>query len=103
MRCQLPLLRSTLGLPCEQPPPPTTAYSSPSKNTTSATPIVPPAILKVEGNPAATVVRVPLGLILEIRAFGPPVQGPTGEGTWVHLPAVLNVPPVTQRPILPTA
>src|SRR5450631_2745485 len=101
MRCQLPFLRSTLamplglfGLPCEQPPPLTTAYSSPSKNTTSATPIVPPAGLKVEGNPEATVVRVPLGLILDIRAVSPPVQGPGGVGTWVHSPAVLVVPPV---------
>src|ERR1700676_4542548 len=101
MRCQLPFERATLamplglfGLPCEQPPPLTTAYSSLSKNTTSATPIVPPAMLKVEGNPEATVVRVPLELILEIRAFGPPVQGPGGEGTCVHCPAVLFVPPV---------
>src|SRR5258708_3608736 len=100
MRCQLPVLRSTLamplglfGLPCEQPPPLTTAYNSSSKNTTSATPIVPPAGLKVEGNPEATVVLVPLGLILEIRAFGPPVQGPGGGGTWVHGRAVLVLPP----------
>src|SRR5450631_2351158 len=96
MRCQLPFLRFTLampveslrsGLPCEQPPPATSAYRSPSKNTTSATPIVPPTVLKVEGNPEATVVRVPLELILDIRAFGPPVQGPGpagGPGTCVH-------------------
>src|SRR6202790_4823024 len=100
MRCQLPFERATLamplglfGFPCEQPPPLTTAYNSSSKNTTSATPIVPPAGLKVEGNPEATVVRVPLGLILEIRAFGPPVQGPGGVGTWVPLPPFLFVPP----------
>jgi hypothetical protein len=34
--------------------------------------MVPPALM-VEGNPEATVVRVPLGLIFEILAVGPPV------------------------------
>src|SRR6202035_1843627 len=106
MRCQLPFERSTFamplglfGLPCEQPPPPTSAYRSSSKNTTSATPMVPlapPVPTLTEGNPEATVVTFPLGLILEIRAVSPPVSGPGpgGPGTWAHCPAVLVVPPV---------
>src|ERR1022692_3200390 len=99
MRYQLPLLRSTFamplglfGLPCEQPPPPTSAYRSSSKNTTSATPmtpLTPPGPTSTEGNPEATVVTFPLGLILEIRAVRPPVSGPGppgGPGIWVHYP-----------------
>src|ERR1700690_2925437 len=107
MRCQLWLLRFTFAiplglplLPCEQPPPPTSAYRSPSKNTTSATPmtpLTPPLPTSTEGNPEATVVTFPLGLILEIRAVSPPVSGPGpngGPGTWAHCPAVLALPPV---------
>src|ERR1700690_1279550 len=84
MSCQFPVLMFTLaiplgffGLPCEQPPPPTSAYRSPSKNTTSATPMVPlapPGPTLTEGNPEATVVTFPLGLILEIRAVSPPYR-----------------------------
>src|ERR1700729_2147301 len=107
MRFQLPLFRSTfatplgrVGLPCEQPPPPISAYRSPFKKTTSATPMVPltpigPMV--TEGNPVATVVTLPLELILEIRPVGPPVSGPGPPGpggTWVHWPMVLVVPPV---------
>ena len=44
----------------------------PSQNTTSDTPIVPPALI-VDGNPDATVVRVPSRAIFEILAVGPPV------------------------------
>src|SRR3984957_8368582 len=107
MRCQLPLLRSTFamplgffGLPCEQPPPPTSAYRSPSKNTTSETPmtpLTPPGPTSTEGNPEATVVTFPPGLILEIRAVSPPVSGPGppgGPGTRGQRPMVLFVPPV---------
>src|SRR5580704_13260266 len=107
MSCQFPVLMFTfaiplgfLGLPCEQPPPPISAYRSPSKNTTSATPMVPltpPGPMVTEGNPEATVVTLPLGLILEIRAVSPPVSGPGppgGPGTCTHCPAVLTVPPV---------
>src|SRR6202041_1626406 len=107
MRCQLPLLMSTFamplgffGLPCEQPPPPINAYRSPSKNATSATPMVPltpPGPMVTEGNPEATVVTFPLGLILEIRAVNPPVYGPGppgAPGTCGHCPLVLFPPPV---------
>src|ERR1700722_17259194 len=109
MRCQLPLLRSTFaipvesfgaGLPCEQPPPPTSAYRSPSKNTTSATPMVPltpRGPMVSEGKAEVAVVTFPLGLILEIRAVSPPVSGPGppgGPGTCGHCPMVLFLPPV---------
>jgi hypothetical protein len=48
----------------------------------------------VEGNPEATVVRVPAELILEMRLVLPPMYGPTGAITWVHVPAVEVVPPL---------
>jgi hypothetical protein len=57
--------------------------------------MVPPELM-VEGNPDATVVRLPVLLILEILAVSPPVYGPGppgGPGTCVHDPAVLLVPP----------
>src|ERR1700728_1065025 len=107
MSCQFPVLMFTFaiplgffGLPCEQPPPPISAYRSPSKNTTSATPMVPfipPGPMVTEGKPEATVVTFPLGLTLEIRPVSPPVSGPGppgAPGTWTHCPTVLVVPPV---------
>jgi len=40
------------------------------------TPLTPPGPTSTEGNPEATVVTFPPGLILEIRAVSPPVSGP---------------------------
>src|SRR6185312_15977251 len=107
----LPVWESTLampeglvGLPCEQPPPATSAYSVPSRNATSATPMRSPIASWVDGNPLATVEIVELWtLIREIRAELPPLYGPTtGPGTWGHCPTVLLLPPrpasATYRP-----
>src|ERR1700716_2177235 len=78
------------GLPFEQPPPAITAYrllpersSSPlGAKATLATPIwSPPSCVSDEGSPSATVVRVPAGLMREIRAVMLLLTGPSGGGS----------------------
>src|SRR6266851_9780692 len=82
--------------PWEQPAPANIAYSVLPTKATSATPLFKPpkaGEVWVEGNLSATLVRVPSGLILEIRAVNPPVYGQTGEITWSHNPTLDKVPP----------
>src|SRR5450631_2234756 len=83
-----------VGLPCEQPPPPTSAYICVPMNATSATPICAPVAPCVDGNPCATVVRVPSLAIREMRAVLPPVYGPIGGTTCGQALPEEFVPPV---------
>src|SRR6266567_3950914 len=82
--------------PCEQPAPAKIAYSVLPINATSATPLTKLPVageVWLEGKLSATVVRIPSGVILEIRDVKSPVYGPTGGTTWSHNPILDNVPP----------
>jgi hypothetical protein len=61
----------------------------------SPTPIVSAvaSLLTAEGNPEATVVRLPFRSIFEIRAVFPFLYGPIGPGTCVHCALVVELVP----------
>src|SRR3954447_20561380 len=59
----------------------------------SAMPMSEPIASVAEGRLSTRVVRAPAGVIFDMREVKPPLKGPSGGGTWAHMPAVEVFPP----------
>src|SRR3569623_334011 len=80
--------------PWEQPLPAVIAYIVLPMKAMSATPLVKPLLVSLDGKSEVTTVRLPALSTLEIPPLVRlPVYGPTGPGTCSHWPPVDIVPP----------